>query len=125
PDWLTKWNSERAADSYAGKKWERLLSDEKIYEKYAGRDDQPGEADNRDIVFPHVLAGTPPAANYYAALRNTPFADEILLGFAAQAMKAHGLGQDGAPDIFAIGFSATDTIGHRYGPNSQEIMDQL
>ncbi len=125
PDWLGKWNAERLADTYAGKKWERLLTDETIYEKYAGRDDQRGEYDNRDIVFPHVLPGTPPAPAYYAGLRNTPFADEVLLSFVLQVMKSHSLGQDEAADILAVGFSATDTVGHRYGPQSQEIMDQL
>src|SRR5207244_3590795 len=28
-------------------------------------------------------------------------------------------------DIFAIGFSATDIVGHTYGADSQETMDQL
>jgi predicted AlkP superfamily pyrophosphatase or phosphodiesterase len=40
-------------------------------------------------------------------------------------MKAHQLGQDVDTDIFAVGFSATDVIGHTYGPESHEIMDQL
>ncbi len=125
PDWLTKWNSQRVADGYAGRKWDRLLSDESIYKKYAGRDDQVGEADSHDNVFPHVIQGAPPSTDYYASLRYTPFADEVLFAFATQAMKAHRLGQDAAPDILAIGFSGTDFIGHRYGPDSQEIMDQL
>jgi predicted AlkP superfamily pyrophosphatase or phosphodiesterase len=124
PEWLIKWNTERVADGYAGRKWTRLLSDENIYEKYAGRDDQVGEVD-RDLVFPHALQGTPPSAEYYAALRNTPFADEVLLAFAIEAMKQHHLGQHQSTDIFSVGFSATDTIGHRYGPDSQEILDQL
>jgi predicted AlkP superfamily pyrophosphatase or phosphodiesterase len=40
-------------------------------------------------------------------------------------MKEHSLGADESPDILAIGFSATDVIGHTYGPDSQELMDQL
>jgi len=124
PEWLSKWNLERVADAYAGRKWTRLLEDEKIYEKYAGRDDQSGEAEG-DAVFPHALEGRPPSAEYYAALRNFPFADEILLAFSIEAMKAHHLGRGQTTDILGIGFSATDTIGHRYGPDSQEILDQL
>jgi predicted AlkP superfamily pyrophosphatase or phosphodiesterase len=124
PEWLIKWNTERVADTYAGRKWTRLLSDEKTYEKYAGRDDQAGEVD-QDLVFPHALQGTPPSAEYYAALRNMPFADEVLLAFAIEAMKQHHIGQHQSTDLFSVGFSATDTIGHRYGPDSQEILDQL
>jgi len=40
-------------------------------------------------------------------------------------MSAHQLGLDNSTDILAIGFSATDTVGHLYGAESQEIMDQL
>jgi len=124
PEWLSKWNMERVADAYAGRKWTRLLADETIYEKYAGRDDQPGEVEG-DLVFPHALEGRPPSAEYYADLRNFPFADEILLAFSIEAIRAHHLGRGQATDIFGIGFSATDTVGHRYGPDSQEILDQL
>jgi len=124
PEWLSKWNVERVADAYAGRKWTRLLEDQNIYEKYAGRDEQAGEAEG-DLVFPHVLEGRPPSVEYYANLRNFPFADEILLAFSIEAMKAHHLGRGQTTDILGIGFSATDTIGHRYGPDSQEILDQF
>ena len=49
----------------------------------------------------------------------------MVLQAALEAMKAHGLGEDGITDILAIGFSATDVIGHTYGADSQEAMDQL
>src|SRR2546422_9983350 len=124
PEGRRKWHTERVADACAGRKWTRLLEDQKIYEKHEGLDDQPGEAEG-DIVFPHVLEGRPPSAEYYADLRNFPFADEILLAFSIEAMKAHHLGRGQTTDILGIGFSATDTIGHRYGPDSQEILDQL
>ena len=40
-------------------------------------------------------------------------------------MEAHDLGTDDATDILAVGFSATDSIGHTYGSGSQEAMDQI
>jgi predicted AlkP superfamily pyrophosphatase or phosphodiesterase len=43
----------------------------------------------------------------------------------SEILKAYDLGTDQATDILAVGFSATDLIGHTYGPDSQEIMDQL
>jgi len=51
--------------------------------------------------------------------------DELILEVALEAMKGHDLGTDDATDILAVGFSATDVIGHTYGPDSQEVMDQM
>ena len=125
PAWLEKWNSQRLPDQYAGKRWERLLEDEKLYEKYAGPDAIEGEWDRKDIVFPHSIRGAPPEREFYDDLRRTPFVDEMTLSVSLEAMKAHQLGQDDSTDILAIGFSATDIVGHTYGAESQEVMDQL
>ena len=35
------------------------------------------------------------------------------------------MGSDETTDILGIGFSATDTVGHQYGPGSQEVLDQI
>ena len=40
-------------------------------------------------------------------------------------MKQHDLGRDADTDILAIGFAATDAIGHQWGPDSHEQMDQM
>lgn len=125
PEWLKRWNARKYADQYSGKLWQRLLPDTKVYEKYAGADAVDGEWDRKDIVFPHRIREAPPLKGYYEDFRRTPFADEMLLQAALEAMKAHGLGEDTHTDILAIGFSATDVIGHTYGPDSQEAMDQL
>jgi len=125
PTWLEKWNGQRLPDQYAGQKWERLLEDENLYEKYAGPDAIEGEWDRKDIVFPHSIRGAPPGRGFYDNLRRTPFVDEMTLSVSLEAMKAHQLGEDNFTDILAIGFSATDTVGHLYGAESQEIMDQL
>ncbi len=125
PAWLENWNNQRLADRYAGQKWTRLLEDENLYEKYAGPDAIEGEWDRKDIVFPHSIRGTPPQRELYDYLRRTPFADELTLSVALEAMRAHQLGLDASTDILAIGFSATDIVGHTYGAESQEVMDQL
>ena len=125
PPWLEQWNRQRFADRYAGQLWTRLLPDTRLYEKYAGRDDVEGEWDRRDIRFPHHIRGKPPEIRFYDDFRRTPFADEMTLDVALEALKGHELGKDEAPDILAVGFAATDVIGHTYGANSQEVMDQL
>jgi predicted AlkP superfamily pyrophosphatase or phosphodiesterase len=125
PAWLIQWNSRRMADSYFGKPWIRVLPDERIYEKYAGKDAIEGEWDRKDIVFPHMPRGAAHSPEYYDDIRRTPAADEMTLSAAIEAMRVHHLGEDDAPDVFGISFSGSDVIGHTYGPDSQEQMDEF
>ena len=119
PKWLTDFNAESLADSHVGGTWERLLDDESLYEELARADGFPGEGKQ---AFPIRL----PSAGedgYYSALGRTPFNDELILEAALALVDAYQLGADGEPDVLAVGFSATDLIGHRYGPFSQKAMD--
>jgi predicted AlkP superfamily pyrophosphatase or phosphodiesterase len=125
PAWLDAFNERKAPDAYAAKGWTKLLTDEALYRQYAGEDQVATEADLKDTTFPHAIQGTPGTQAFYDNFRRTPFADELTLDLALQAMKAHGLGEDATPDILAIGFSATDYIGHAFGPDSHEMMDQM
>jgi len=125
PPWLEAWNRGRHADRYAGQAWTRLLPDEAVYRRHAGADAVQGEWDNQDTTFPHAIRGKPRSPGFYDDIRRTPFVDELTLAVALEAMAAHDLGTDEATDILAVGFSATDTIGHTYGPDSQEAMDNI
>lgn len=125
PAWLEKWNARPYPDQFAGKKWARLKADESLYTKYAGPDAVEGEWDRVRTTFPHAIEGKPGDPTFYEEFRRVPFADDMTLQVALEAMKAHDLGTDEAIDIFAVGFSATDIIGHTYGPDSQEIMDHM
>jgi predicted AlkP superfamily pyrophosphatase or phosphodiesterase len=125
PPWAAAWNARHLADDYAGRSWTRLLPDEAVYRKYAGEDAVAGEWDNKDITFPHAVRGEKGTPKFYDELRRSPFADELTLSFVREAMQAYALGADDATDILAVSFSATDVIGHTYGPGSQEAMDQL
>ncbi len=125
PVWLEAINERRAPDSYAGKRWTKRLADEGIYRAYAGEDNVGAEADAIDTTFPHAVQGTPGSPAFYDSFRRTPFADELTLDVALAAMNAHGLGADETTDVLAIGFSATDVIGHAFGPDSHEILDQM
>jgi hypothetical protein len=125
PAWLEAINARKAPDTYALKGWTKLLADDAVYRKYAGEDHVANEADTKDTTFPHRIAGAPGSAAYYDSFRRTPFADELTLEVALAAMNAHGLGADDVTDVLAIGFSATDAIGHAFGPDSHEILDQM
>jgi arylsulfatase A-like enzyme len=112
-------------DALHGRTWERLVPDESVYRRYAGEDAVQGEWDNVDVVFPHAIRGAPRSREFYDDLRRSPFADELTLDVALRAMQAHALGDDDATDVLAVGFSTTDLVGHTYGPDSQELMDQI
>jgi predicted AlkP superfamily pyrophosphatase or phosphodiesterase len=125
PAWLNDWNHRRSVDRFATEGWNRLIDDVAVYEKYAGKDAVQGERDGKDITFPHPFTSKPPSAGYYAELRRTPFADEAVLDFALEVIKQYHLGGDADTDLLAIGFAATDGIGHQWGADSQEQMDQM
>jgi predicted AlkP superfamily pyrophosphatase or phosphodiesterase len=125
PHWLLSWNSRRLPDTFAGRVWERLLPDPAAYVRYAGEDDVKGEWDGKNTAFPHRFPSAPPSPDFYDDLRRSPFADEMLFDLATAAMKAHDLGTDEATDILAVSFSACDVIGHTFGPDSQEQMDNF
>ncbi len=125
PAWLDAWNAQGRFDALHGRLWTRLLPDAAVYERYAGPDQVEGEWDRKDTVFPHAIRGAPRSPQFYDDLRRTPYADELTLEFALRALDAHELGRDEATDLLAVGFSASDIIGHTYGPDSQEQMDQM
>ena len=125
PPWLAALNRARPADQFYSAPWTRLLSDPALYEKYSRVDDFPGEWDLKETVFPHPHRGRPPEQDYYENLRRMPYIDQIVLELALGTLKNHDLGTDSSPDLFAVSFSGLDTIGHTYGPFSQEAMDAI
>jgi arylsulfatase A-like enzyme len=44
---------------------------------------------------------------------------------AEHAMLERNVGEDDVPDLVAISFSATDRVGHRYGPDSSDMAENL
>lgn len=59
------------------------------------------------------------------AFQASPFFDQEILGAAEALMKAERLGHGRGTDLLALGLSATDYVGHRYGPGGPEMEDQL
>ncbi|MBI3551845.1 MAG: alkaline phosphatase family protein [Elusimicrobia bacterium] len=54
-----------------------------------------------------------------------PKADLMTLGLVEEALRRFKLGRHDSTDLLAVSFSATDYIGHRYGPDSAQLHDQL
>src|SRR5205085_240245 len=54
-----------------------------------------------------------------------PWMDEITAAFALNGVNELKLGLGNGTDVLAMSLSTTDAIGHRYGPDSRELHDQL
>jgi predicted AlkP superfamily pyrophosphatase or phosphodiesterase len=76
-------------------------------------------------MAPHAAGQHPIASQFYEWLRDTPFLDALTLDVARLAVQSEKLGADDTPDLLLIGLSATDLVGHTYGPLSQESEDNL
>ena len=84
----------------------------------AGPDDQQGEGDldGLGITFPHV-AKTP------AGFRALPAGDEIVVKLGLAAIAAEY--DPSRPTLLLLSMSASDIIGHIFGPDSWEAWDHL
>lgn len=61
----------------------------------------------------------------FSLLQETPFANTLTTSFAIDLIKSERLGKDDATDYISICYSATDYIGHRFGPSSVEMGDAI
>ena len=124
PSWVQAWNQRKLADRYRDKDWE-LLHDRSTY-VYAQMDDRPYEKSYQQLgrTFPHPL-GNDQFEDYYSSLRFTPMGDQLTLDFVKELVIQERVGQGDSPDYLSISFSATDYIGHAFGPNSLEAEDNL
>jgi predicted AlkP superfamily pyrophosphatase or phosphodiesterase len=123
--WVERFNRQRLVDSWSGKQWQRLRPD-LDYGQYSGPDDVAGEGKGfgQGRTFPHPLGSLKKSPkNYYAAVYNSPFGNEVLLGLVKEAIVAEKLGSRDVPDLLCVSFSSNDPIGHCWGPDSQEVLD--
>ena len=119
PDWIRRVNARRTPQNLGGRAWTLLLSGS----AYAEPDSDAVENAGRDFTFPHVLSADPERAA--AEVPYTPWMDEITFATALEGLRALDLGARTSTDILAVSLSATDYVGHRYGPDSREQHDNL
>ena len=120
PDWVRRFNA-GPVRSYAGREWNLLLGPE----AYPEPDSVPIEARQAGarVVFPYRLSDS--AEVSARQLPAFPFMDEVTAAFALEGLEQFGLGRGPHTDVLAVSFSTLDLIGHRFGPDSREVHDQL
>jgi hypothetical protein len=124
--WVKDFNEKRVINRWFDKEWNRLLPDVD-YVAYSGPDEveTEGKGSKQGGVFPHPMNGgkTEITKSYYDALYNSPFGNEFLFELTKSAVEGENLGQDDIPDLLTVSFSCTDSVGHCWGPDSQEVLD--
>lgn len=126
PQWVNDFNSKKYADIYLEKEWNTLLPMYKYTE--SSPDSVPWETGfwNRKVTFPYNLLEISKKGKNekdYSILKSVPFGNTYTKDFALEAILREDLGRDNFTDLLIVSFSATDYIGHDYGPMSVEIED--
>ncbi|MBW7932007.1 MAG: alkaline phosphatase family protein [Gemmatimonadaceae bacterium] len=120
PSWVQQFNAEKGYAAYAGKAWNLLLPPA----QYVEQDTVWEESDGSDFLFPHAYPTEPAAVA--RTLANYPVMDSLTLALALRGLQAKELGADPKrTDLLAISLSTTDAVGHKYGPDSRELHDQI
>ncbi|HEY3114235.1 MAG TPA: alkaline phosphatase family protein [Gemmatimonadaceae bacterium] len=117
PDWVNRFNERRLPQSFAGRIWTLLLPDS----AYKEPDSVSIEMGGHNFVFPHVFD----TAAVASLIRVSPWMDEITLDFALDGLNVLSLGESSRTDVLAMSLSATDLIGHGFGPDSREMHDNI
>lgn len=119
PTWVAQFNATDFTGRYLGKAWTPLLP----LSAYPEKDSLPWENSGRDFMFPHTLSADRNAGT--AAFVEFPWMDDVTVDFALAGVNAMALGASEHMDVLSVSLSTTDAIGHRYGPNSRELHDQV
>jgi hypothetical protein len=121
PDWVAAWNAASLSEIPAT--WTHA-PEGTARAGVSRADDFAGESDERSRTSPHPLnAGD--AEERSANLWQSPYLDALTFDFARRLVENEDLGGGVYPDLLAISASATDTVGHGYGPDSAEARDAL
>lgn len=126
PKWTQDLNAQRLPDKYFGRTWAMSLPAAAYARQASPRPPQSVPIPfGVGATFPHRIDGglTAPGPDFYKALDETPYANDVVLQAAETAVAAEGLGQDETPDLLAVNLSPNDYAGHVYGPDSPEILD--
>ena len=122
PDWIKQFHARKIPDSHFAKPWEALPVATSVYRTLEI------EAIDRGAFkggFPYSLGGLSlfPDAVFYNDFAGSPYMDLYLVQFAKSLIENESLGSDDDIDFLGLSFSALDSVGHNYGPNSPEILD--
>jgi predicted AlkP superfamily pyrophosphatase or phosphodiesterase len=123
PNWVSNFNGRKLPDSLLNLGWKKALTDE-VYLTYSTDDEKAYEGKPfgaKQTKMPYDLSRT--GSEGFGKLSTTPHGNTLTAEMAKAAIIAEELGKDNITDLLAISFSSPDYIGHAFGPNSWELLD--
>lgn len=123
PDWVNAFNNRKLADSLYKIGWNTFLPRE-VYKDYATEDmkSYEGKPFGREAAgFPYDLTAF--IGNDFSKISSTPYGNTLTAEMAKAAVIAEKMGKGTNTDFLAVSFSSPDYIGHSFGPNSWEMVD--
>jgi arylsulfatase A-like enzyme len=123
PAWVRAWNERRPADRYRGRIWTPLAPVTRS-PPFADTSNPSALPFAVGRTFPHRLPSKPDVA-LFEGLTESPFFDELVLGFARELIAQEKLGQGPATDYLSVSLASLDYAGHSFGPESLEYVDTL
>lgn len=123
PAWVTAFNTGALQKHRADTVWNLTVPGSAL--SRADRDTVESEADGIHTFFPHTYANEGVEPGYWLWWEATPALDAATIEMAETMVSSLELGRDDAPDYLNLSVSATDRVGHRFGPLSREQLDNL
>jgi predicted AlkP superfamily pyrophosphatase or phosphodiesterase len=130
PDWINDFNASGYSDTFLDGSWTLLRPIEDYTDCVP--DSNAFEAGFDGVnYFPYDLKKMSTKRRLltkekdYSLLDEVPFGNSLTNQFAMKLIEKEELGLDDVTDFLTICFSATDNIGHRFGPSSFEVADAV
>ncbi len=122
PAWLNAFNDKKLPEYYLKQDWNTLYPIESYKQSTPDNTRYEGKfAGAETPTFPVKTSGM--ISKGYGVLTSTPYGNTVLLELAKTAIEQERLGAGEITDFLAVSLSATDYVGHQFGPNSIEVED--
>lgn len=126
PSWADTFNTKKFAKLYAEREWSALNPiasyEEADTNKVKAPEAKKKIIDKLKTMWDGLIAKKEPTLNY-ASLLSSPYGNLLTKDFAIASIVGENLGADDYTDLLTITFTASQTIGSKYGPHSIEVED--
>ena len=123
PGWVQQFNQRKLVDSLYKLNWNTALPAAQ-YADYATADvkDYESKPYGKDALgFPYDFSAY--VGKDYSKISTSPQGNTLTVEMAKAAVLGENLGKNTVTDFLAVSFSSPDYIGHSFGPNSVEQVD--
>ena len=123
PDWIKSFNDLLLQRYRSDTVWASTIPRSML--SRSNSDTIATEGDGTHTYFPHRFGAEATASAFWQWWAATPDLDAATIELAEAMVTSLGLGRDDAPDFLSVSASATDRVGHAFGPASREQLDNL